>query len=226
MYQYMNLQSEDPNDDGRKRQSFFRRHWFFTLFFLTFLFMGISLLYLTEGRPIEKAKNFIDSLAGEEATEIAPAESAKSETELLRDDERALRPLINQYFEIGAAFKMHLYPAEETLVLKKQHPSLEENKGYFTRIEGAFFYVSNDGQRLYICEVDGELLADKEAREALEAAAMQAAQAVNSSAGGGDASGIVIYSPSTLSGESLDHLTRDPSMKGIFRDADGTWRNY
>lgn len=225
MYQYMNLQSGGP-DDGYKKQSFFRRHWFLTFCSICFFLLCAYVYVMTGGRPLETVQLFLDGLTEDVVKDIAPAQSVKSAWELAEDDKQALRPAIDKYFESGTHFKMQPCSDDEIAGLKRQYPVLADNKGYFTRIDGIFFYVSNDGQRIYDCEVDGELLADKMAREAQQKFEQENVRNTVSSNQSVDETGIVIYSPSTLNGDGLDSLTKDPAMKGIFRDADGTWRNY
>lgn len=212
---------------GAARPSFFRRHWFLSFCCCCLGLIVAGIFVITEGRPLDTALSFLNTLTFDEAEETAALDVAEPPADPAQalEDKRALWPAVNRVFAPGAALEMRLYSEAESTALKSRHPALADNKGYFTRLDGAYLYVSNDGRRIYHCEITGELLIDKMAREAQEAAELETAQTTSNNRSV-DETGVVIYSPSAISGGSLDQLTKDPSMKGIFRDADGTWRNY
>lgn len=227
VYEYQYLRAAGPGGGRGREPSFFRRHWFLTLCLLGLGLGGSAIFYLTGGRPMETAQNYLDELAGKVEVQVEPAEAEKSYWDLAVDDHLALRPLVEKVFVAGTEYKMRLYSEAETAALKRRHPALAESRNYFTRLGNVYIYISPDGQRIYDCEMQGELLADKAAREALEASAQnESAREAYGGQSSRDESGIIIYSPSDISGDSLDNLSKDQNMKGIFRDADGTWRNY
>ena len=116
------------------------------------------------------------------------------------DQERIKALMLEHLGEVE--YRLRPYQPENAAAMKRRYPRLAAQGEVFTKIGGQYHYLSTDGQRLYRCIPK-----------------RGAAKSNNGS--------VIVYSPSSLSGEQ-PALQGDntPKPGDIYRDKDGTWKNF
>lgn len=158
-----------------------------------------------------------------------PVLEAKSLWQLAEEDRLNLKPALDHLFGPGAEYNLTLLTDGEAAGIKEGAGALASSQGnLFTKVGGQYYYLSKDGQRLYRCLIEAELLSDKIAREKAEAARLAEAAETDRFAADqneGDGDTMIVYSPSRISGERFE-FAKDMTNGGIYLDNDGTWKNF
>ena len=208
----------DYEQKPRRTGTFLRNNWIALFIVINVVSLSVLAFFLTGGRPIETISR-IFSKPSQAVENVAESSVSKSYQDLVRDDTGQIRKVIDEVMGKNVQFSLSPYEPKSVDTMKMRYLVLGQSRGnLFTKVNGQYHYLSNDGKRLYRCEI---------------------------SKGSSNAGGPVIVRPPLTvdSGPAVSRrpitvesvptaITRENRRNGpvevreeIYKDEDGFWRN-
>jgi len=205
------INHDEDYQPPRKIGTFLRNNRLAFFILVNTISISIMIFFLSGGHPLERFKSVKNNVSSVVENVQAQPEPRKSLRELQLEDRAAVKTVVSKMMGENIEFTLFPYSSADVDMMKRKHPVLTNSRGnLFTRIEGIYYYLSKDGQRLYYCSIKGHEFNEYKNKEAVVQRPREARKD----------NSVTIYSPSPVSGEPLK------TDEQFYKDENGVWRNY
>ena len=137
----------------RKTGTFIRNNWIILFVIINCVTLSVMAFFLTGGHPIEAISNIFNK-SSQSVKNTSESTVHKSYQELLQGDISRIRQVIDEVMGKHVQFSVSPYEPKSVETLKMRYLVLGQSRGnLFTKVNGQYHYLSNDGKRLYRCEI-------------------------------------------------------------------------